>query len=310
MITQSIMVISIGYILDLFIGDPYSLPHPIKFFGRSISFFEKKLNNGQQKKIKGALMSLSLIISTLIAFYFLKSLISFNYYVDVIISAVVIFYGLANRMLVNEVLKVNRVLSHEGLEAGRKQLSFIVGRQTDKLDEQAIRTASLETLAENLSDGVIAPLFYLFLGGFPLMMTYKMVNTLDSMIGYKNERYLQFGFFAAKIDDIFNFIPARITAVLIAAVSIKAKSFQYIFKYGHQHSSPNAGYPEAAMAGALDCRFGGPSEYHGKVVSKPYIGQNNRTITPKIVNTACGINIKSSFLFLGLGLALYYLILN
>ncbi len=306
MITESIMAISIGFILDLFIGDPYSLPHPIKFFGRSISFFEKKLNNGQQKKIKGAMMSLFLIISTLIAFYLLKSLVSLNYYVDVIFSAVVIFYGLANRMLVNEVLKVNRVLSNEGLEAGRKQLSFIVGRQTDKLDEQAIRTASLETLAENLSDGVIAPLFYLFLGGFPLMMTYKMVNTLDSMIGYKNERYLQFGFFAARIDDIFNFIPSRITALLIAAVSIKAQSFKYIFKYGHQHSSPNAGYPEAAMAGALDCRFGGPSEYHGKVVPKPYIGQNSNAITPTMVNKACGINIKASILFLLSGLVAYY----
>lgn len=278
------------------------MPHPIKAYGHVIAFLEKTFNKGANRKWKGASVAILLIVFAFLFFAFIEKLIDFNIYAEISISAILVFYGLANRCLINEVLKVNRVLSDDGLEAGRKQLSYIVGRDTSKLDEQAIRKASLETLAENLSDGVIAPLFYLFIGGFPLMLAYKMVNTLDSMIGYKSERYKDFGMVAAKIDDGFNFVPARITAFLIALVSIRTKAFQYIPQYGRKHSSPNAGYPEAALAGALDCRFGGPSVYYGQVVDKPFIGTNARKLVFKDALYACGLNIKASVVFLMGGL--------
>ena len=286
------------------------MPHPIKLFGNAIALLEKRLNQGTKKKLKGGIMALFLICATYFVFLTLKKIINFNIYVDISISSIVIFYGLANRSLIQEVVKVNKALSEKGLEAGRKQLSYIVGRDTSKLDEQAIRKASLETLSENLSDGVIAPLFYLFLGGFPLMLTYKMVNTLDSMIGYKSARYKDFGFIAAKTDDLFNYIPARVTAILIAVVCLKYKSFNYIFKFGNKHSSPNAGFPEAALAGALNCQFGGASEYHGVIVQKPLIGDYDRNLSFKDVKCACWLNIKSSTLFLFIGMTAIYLIIQ
>lgn len=282
------------------------MPHPIKLFGNCISYLEKKLNKKSHRVIKGAMMSVFLILTVYISFFALKRLIGFNLYLDLIISSVFIFYGLANKSLIHEVVKVNRELNEKGLEAGRQQLSFIVGRDTSSLDENSIRKASLETLAENLSDGVIAPLLYLFIGGFPLMFAYKMVNTLDSMIGYRNDRYKNFGMVAARIDDIFNYIPARITALLIAMVSLSGRSFRFILKYGKAHSSPNAGFPESAMAGALDCQFGGPSEYFNKLVDKPYIGLKTRLLTFRDVKYACGLNLKSSILFLIIGIVSLY----
>ncbi|MCW3789259.1 adenosylcobinamide-phosphate synthase CbiB [Plebeiibacterium sediminum] len=306
MMSELFISIVVGFILDLLIGDPYSMPHPIKVFGNTISLGERYLNKNNHRKIKGAFMAFCCIVLAFLCFYMIERAASLNYYVSIIVGAIFVFYGLANRTLINEVLKVEKELSKNGLDAGRKQLSFIVGRQTDKLDAQSIRKAALETLSENLSDGVIAPLFYLFIGGIPLMFAYKMVNTLDSMIGYKNDRYKDFGCFAAKVDDVFNFIPARITALLIALVSLKSKSFAFIFKYGNQHSSPNAGYPEAALAGALNCRFGGPSEYFGKVVDKPYIGENPLELNSKHINYSCGINLKASVLFLVVGLVVMF----
>lgn len=308
MITTTLLIVAIGFILDLLIGDPYSMPHPIKLFGKAINFGETILNKGNQRFAKGAIMSVLLILCTYFVFVCIEKMISLNTYMEIIVGSIFVFYGLANRTLINEVRKVDRVLSKEGLEAGRKQLSFIVGRDTSRLDEQSIRKAALETLSENLSDGVIAPLFYLFIGGIPFMFAYKMVNTLDSMIGYKNERYKDFGCIAAKVDDVFNFIPARITALLIAAVSFKSRSFTYIFKYGNQHSSPNAGYPEAALAGALNCRFGGPSEYFGIVVNKPYIGERNTILTSKDITYSCRINLKASLFFLILGLGTLFML--
>jgi adenosylcobinamide-phosphate synthase len=190
-------------------------------------------------------------------------------------------------------------LEKNGLEAGREQLSYIVGRETRTLNEQQIRTAVLETLAENLSDGVIAPLFFYALGGVPAMLAYKMANTLDSMIGYKSEKYRNFGWFAARFDDIINFIPARITALLMVVLSFSWRGLAYIFRYGNQHSSPNAGYPEAALAGILNCRFGGPNVYHGTLVEKPYIGKNDREITDRDFYKACFLNFCTCLVFVG-----------
>ncbi len=293
-----------GFVFDLIIGDPYKMPHPIKLYGHSIYWLEKKLNQGNSRKFKGAFVAISLIFLAFSIFYGIEYLSDFSKYVSFSVTVIFVFYGLANRTLVREVLKVNKRLSEEGLEAGRDQLRYIVGRETHSLSAQEIRKASLETLAENLSDGVIAPMFYLFIGGFPLMMTYKMVNTLDSMIGYKSDRYKDFGCWAAHIDDIFNFIPARITSLLMAIVGFQIRAFKFIIKYGRKHSSPNAGYPESALAGLLNCQFGGPAMYHGKLVNKPFIGDRKLEFTSEHVKYACGINIKVSVLFLVIGIGI------
>jgi adenosylcobinamide-phosphate synthase len=173
---------------------------------------------------------------------------------------------------------------------GRRQVSRIVGRDTSALSVQEVRTAALETLGENQNDGVVAPLFWYALLGAPGMLAYKMVNTLDSMIGYKNDRYLFFGRIAARIDDAANYVPARLTAILMVAVSGRPSAIKFVCRYGHRHSSPNAGYPESALAGILDCRFGGTHHYFGSPVYKPHIGENNRPLNVSDMEQACRIN--------------------
>lgn len=279
-----------GFVLDALIGDPHFLPHPIRLFGHAISFGEKRLNSGKHRKLKGALLAILLIgLSFTFFFVLLKSLEGYSYFF-LVVSTVFVFYGLANHSLIYESLKVIKILDKDGIVAGRKQLSMIVGRDTAKLSKHQIRTAVLETLAENLSDGVIAPLFFYAVGGVPAMMAYKMANTLDSMIGYKSERYKNFGWFAAKFDDVLNFIPARLTAFLMALITLSWRGLKFIFKYGRKHASPNAGYPEAALAGILNCRFGGPNIYHGQLVEKPFIGECEREVSTKDVRKACGVN--------------------
>jgi len=280
----------IGFLLDALIGDPYKLPHPIRWFGNFIAFGERRFNNGSNRKLKGALMAVVLIFFVWATLFFGLKLIEPFETATLIVSSILVFYGLANHTLIAEALKVERKLSNEGLEAGRKQLSFIVGRDTSNLNENQIRTAVLETLAENLSDGVVAPLFFYALGGIPLMFAYKMVNTLDSMIGYKSDRYKNFGWFAARTDDWANLIPARFTALLMVLVTFSFRGAKFVFKYGRKHASPNSGYPESAMAGILNVRFGGPNVYHGELVEKPFIGTNARNILKQDLYKACIIN--------------------
>jgi adenosylcobinamide-phosphate synthase len=227
----------------------------------------------------------------------------------IVLASIGVFYGLANRSLIHEANKVILALEKNGLGAGREQLSYIVGRETRTLNEQQIRTAVLETLAENLSDGVIAPLFFYALGGVPAMMAYKMANTLDSMIGYKSERFRQFGWFAARFDDLLNIIPSRLTALLMVTLSFSPRGLAYVFRYGHRHSSPNAGYPEAALAGILNCRFGGPNVYHGTLVEKPYIGKTPRVITNTDLYKTCILNFFICLVMIGL-ICAYQLFIN
>ncbi|HEY4787740.1 MAG TPA: adenosylcobinamide-phosphate synthase CbiB [Bacteroidales bacterium] len=286
----------VGFLLDLVLGDPLWLPHPVRLFGSVISYFEEKLNHDKFRIVKGGCIAIFFILFTWFVFYLSFQLVQPYPALYYTVATLFVFYGLANHSLVSEALKVNRKLNEEGLEAGRKQLSFIVGRDTANLSANQIRIAILETLSENLSDGVIAPLFYYAIGSFPLMMAYKMINTLDSMIGYKSERFKDFGMIAARTDDIANFIPARITAFLMVLATFNLRGLIYIFKYGHKHSSPNSGYPEAALAGILNCRFGGPNVYHGKPVEKPFIGKTDRVITDKNISGACLINLAVSFL--------------
>jgi adenosylcobinamide-phosphate synthase len=212
-----------------------------------------------------------------------------------------IFYCLAGTTLIREVREVFLALDRS-LEEGRQQVARIVGRDTSQLSAQEVRTAALETLAENLSDGVIAPLFWLLLLGTPGMLAYKMVNTLDSMIGYHTERYLEFGCVAARIDDVANYIPARLTALLMILPSLFTFHFSllsFVRRYGRSHASPNSGYPESALAAILDCRFGGPHDYFGERFDKPYIGTNPRELTTDDMKTAIRINRTAEILMVG-----------
>lgn len=305
--TLFVYALLIGFLLDCLFGDPLWLPHPIRLFGNSISFFTEKLNRGKNRRLKGAAMALGLIAFTYIPLEFTFLLLRKYDWIYLAFASIGVFYGLANRSLIHESYKVIKELRKKGLEAGRKQLSYIVGRDTRNLNEQQIRTAVLETLAENLSDGVIAPLFYYALGGVPAMLAYKMANTLDSMIGYKSEQFREFGWFAARFDDLVNFIPARITAFLMVLLSLSLRGLVYIFRFGHRHSSPNAGYPEAALAGILDCRFGGPNVYHGQVVERPYIGISQRILTDADFRKTCFLNGFTGVAFIVL-ICMVYLI--
>lgn len=269
-----------GYLLDLLVGDPRWLPHPIRLFGNAIYRGENILNKGEIKFWKGLFLTVFLCFVVFCFFFITQNfLLKFNKFSYYVFSTLFVFYGLANKSLLGEGKAVFDELKNKGLEAGRKRLSWIVGRETTQLNENQIRTAVFETLSENLSDGVIAPLFFYSIGGLPAMMTYKMINTLDSMIGYKNDKYILFGKFAARMDDFVNYIPARITALLMVIITLSKRSLTFIIKYGRKHASPNSGYPESALAGVLNCRFGGPNYYHGKIVNKPFIGENQRNIS-------------------------------
>ena len=239
---------------------------------------------------KGAATAVVLILLTGLTTWGVRHVIShFGNYWTIAFDTILIFYCLAGTTLIREVRQVF-IAVDSSIEDGRRQVARIVGRDTSELTAQEVRTAALETLAENLSDGVIAPLFWLALLGTPGMMAYKMVNTLDSMIGYRTERYKEFGCWAAKIDDAANFLPARLTALLMIIAAGKPQLAGFVQRYGRQHASLNSGYPEAALAGILDCRFGGPHYYFGELFDKPYIGENDRPLTTADMLVAVRIN--------------------
>ena len=288
-----VLPLLIGWTLDLLLGDPAWLPHPVVAFGRMIAFGEKRLNRGSHRKLKGALMAITLIVLVFVVTNLVRSqLLITHYSLLIAFDSLLIFFCLAGTTLIREVREVFHAVDRS-LDEGRRQVARIVGRDTSELSAQEVRTAALETLAENLSDGVIAPLFWLAIGGVPAMMAYKMVNTLDSMIGYKTERYKDFGCWAARIDDAANYIPARITALLMMIVgeaSPTTSLLRFVWRNGRNHASPNSGYPEAALAGILDCRFGGPHYYFGELFGKPYIGENARELTTADMQKAVRIN--------------------
>jgi len=296
-----------GFILDLFLGDPKWLPHLIVGYGNLIGKGEQLLNRGKYRFFKGMFLSVLLVgLTVLVPYFFIVYLRSESWLIDeIVFSIIAVFYCLANKTLVKEGKAVINELSEHGIEAGRKRLSWIVGRDTSELNEQQIKKATFETMSENLSDGIIAPLFWFVCLGVPGIMAYKMINTFDSMIGYKNKRYEQFGKFAAILDDVVNYIPARITAVLILVVKGKLNGIRFVFTEGKKHSSPNAGYPEAALAFVLNCQFGGPNLYGGTLVEKPFIGMHQRVLLDDEINDVAWINYASSILFVGIITVLY-----
>lgn len=298
-----IIPLLVGWLLDKLIGDPAWLPHPIVGFGKIISFFEKRWNKGAYRMWKGGVIAVLLILTVYWGTaWMLHFLFIWNLWIGMAVSTVLVFYCLAGTTLINEV-KMVFLAAARSLEEGRRQVARIVGRDTSELTEQEVRTAALETLAENLSDGVIAPLFWYLLLGVPGMLAYKMVNTLDSMIGYKNERYLQFGCIAARLDDVANYVPARLTALLMVLSTGRLGVLSVVVKYGNQHASPNSGYPESALAGILNCRFGGSHNYFGELVYKPFIGENERLLGMCDMVKAVRVNERAEILMVMLVIA-------
>nr|WP_300004599.1 adenosylcobinamide-phosphate synthase CbiB [Tissierella sp.] len=306
------MTILLASILDFLIGDPYSFPHPVKLMGRIISFedrFFRKLARDKNLKLMGLVIVLiNISLGFTLPYFLLKSIkeIRWLYYS---VNIYLIYSCIASRCLHYEAFKVVDALK-EGLEEGRKRLSYIVGRDTKSLSEEEIIKATVETVAENTSDGVIAPLLYIMILGAPGGLMYKFVNTMDSMLGYMNEKYIDLGYFPAKVDDLFNYLPARITGVLMNLSSLSRfdskNGFKVMIRDRKNHKSPNAIYPEAATAGLLGIQLGGSSVYHGKLVEKANIGDNIFQISKKHIRSAVEIMYRSEILLI----LIYLLILR
>jgi len=304
----------IGWIADKLMGDPAWLPHPVVAFGKAIAWGERLLNRGRFRRWNGGFLAVMLIFLTFAVTWGLLYGVQRAFGLQerpIIIEAILIFYCLAGTTLCREVRMVFEAADHS-LEAGRRQVARIVGRDTTQLSDQEVRKAALETLAENLSDGVVAPLFWLLVGGVPGMMTYKMVNTLDSMIGYRTERYREFGTVAARIDDAANWIPARLTALLMVLTGGWGRRFlgllQFVRTFGPRHASPNSGWPEAALAGILNCRFGGPHVYFGEVIEKPFIGDHERKLKTADMKTAIRVNQRVEVVMVAMLLVIFYIV--
>jgi adenosylcobinamide-phosphate synthase len=298
-------VLPAAFFLDLLIGDPVGLPHPIRWMGRWITSWENTFRNGlSSETTAGFLLVISLVSGTwLICAVALTAAQAVHPGFALVLHLVLIYYALSARSLRAEAFKVYTAMKQKALVDAKRQLSKIVGRDVECLDEAGMVRATVETVAENLVDGVIAPLFYAALGGGPLAMAYKMINTLDSMIGYKNERYKRFGWFAARLDDAANYIPARISAIVIslAAPFVKRScmcTIKTAIRDGRKHLSPNAGIPEAAFAGALGIRLGGPNLYGGHLVEKPYIGKETHPVQIEDIRIATSLMIVSAFIWL------------
>ncbi len=281
--TPEAWAILFAFSLDLLLGDPKDWPHPVRWMGTMIIWSE----NFWRKTIAsefwaGAGMALSLVVSVwLAANIFLQTLMQLGEVFYWAGSAILIYYCLSVRSLAEGGMRVAKALGLGELESARKQLSAIVGRDTESLDTAGVVRATVETVSENFVDGVLAPLFFVIVGGPAAALAYKVVNTLDSMVGYKNERYKRFGTFSARLDDVANFIPARLSLFPIAfsAMLCNKSSLMAIrmcLRDARNHSSPNSGFPEAAFAGALNLRLGGPSFYNGVLVEKPFIGEEEQ----------------------------------
>lgn len=290
------MEILIGFIIDCLLGDPYQLPHPIRWIGSLIGKLDKSFyreNDGDKVKLlKGfAVVVIVLFISTMCPLVILYVAYSENFVLGMILESMMCYYLIAPRCLKDESMKVYQALKKEDIKGARKAVSMIVGRDTNVLDKEGITKATVETVAENTSDGVTAPLMYMAFGGAILGFFYKAANTMDSMLGYKNEKYLYFGRCAAKLDDILNFLPARITALFMIAASplcgLDGKNALKVWKRDRKkHASPNAAQTEAVCAGALGVMLAGDAYYFGKRYPKETIGDEKRKIETEDIRQA------------------------
>lgn len=317
-----------GFVLDLLIGDPHFIPHPVRLIGSLISFCDKRLNcdagyNISEKKLnlikykRGMLLAFTVIFATFaMSVIIIMAAYSINLYAGVIAEAVMTWQILATKCLRVESMRVYAALRTDGVDAGRRAVSMIVGRDTSVLDAAGVTRAAVETIAENTSDGVIAPMLYTAIGGPVLGFVYKAVNTMDSMLGYKNDKYMYFGRFAARLDDVVNFIPARISAYLMIAVAFiggrqfDGKNAYRIFKRDRfNHASPNSAQTESVCAGALRVQLAGDAVYFGKLVKKKYIGDGLREIEYEDIKRANRLMYITAFFCELLSVAVMSLVL-
>lgn len=309
--------IILAVLLDIIIGDPYSFPHPVKLMGRIISFEEKLAREitTSKKGLKFAGLIIVIINISLgfIAPYLLLKFIKQYKVIYTIVNTYLIYTCIAAKCLRDEAMKVSKALDM-GIEEARTRLSYIVGRETKNLSEEEIIRATVETVAENTSDGVIAPLLYIILLGAPGGLAYKFINTMDSMLGYMNEKYIDLGCFPARVDDIFNYIPARVTGLFMCLSSIGRfnlkDGFRIMIRDRKNHKSPNCAYPEGAVAGLLGIQLGGNNYYHGKLVEKPTIGDKIKVIVKKDIENTIEIMYRSQLLLLNIYVVFVLWILN
>lgn len=299
-------IVLFAYLLDLILGDPRWLPHPIRWIGRYISFLEDKIrifaDTPLSEKVGGVFLFI-IVVGTVFGLAWILLYFSFliSHFSFLILSVFIGYVSLSIKSLKGEALSVASAVENISIVEARKRLKNIVGRDTGNLCKDEIYRAVTETVAENTSDGVIAPLFYLALGGPALALAYKAVNTLDSMVGYKNEKYKNLGWFSARMDDITNFIPARITAILMVFASFILRfnwrnSLKIIWRDAKKHPSPNAGFPEAAVAGALGLQLGGTNYYFGAPHHRPLIGDGKIGFTSASVSNTLKIMHLTAFI--------------
>lgn len=297
-------ILPLAFLLDLLLGDPPFLPHPVRWMGQAILTLETPFRKIPMSLLtSGAVFSIVLVILTFIlTALILKAAQAVHLVLESVVEILLIYYAISIRSLESSAMAVSAALNREDLPSAREKVSHIIGRDVQSLSAAGVAGGAVESVAENLVDGIISPLFYACIGGAPLAIAFKMINTLDSMIGYKNEKYEQFGKVAARLDDLANYIPARLSVpvISIAAQLLSGKgmsAFKTAVFEGANHSSPNAGYPEAAFAGALEVKLNGPYIYGGKLVDKPFIGiRFNR---PKVfhIKKACDLMMLSAFMW-------------
>ncbi len=305
--------IIIAVILDFLIGDPYSFPHPVKLMGNIINLEEKLLrkitNSKSGLKLGGfIIVIINICLGFFVPFFILKFLRTYKW-IYLIVNTYFIYTCLAAKSLHYEAMKVYEAIG-KGLDFARERVGYIVGRETNKLKEDEIIRATVETVAENTSDGIIAPLLFIIILGGPGGLAYKFVNTMDSMLGYMNDKYENLGYFPAIVDDIFNYIPARLTGILMVLSSIGKfnvkDGFRIMIRDRKNHKSPNAPYPEGAVAGLLGIELGGDNYYNGKLVEKPTLGDSKRNIKKDDIKSSIGIMYRSEILML----VIYIIILS
>lgn len=303
-----VIKILIAFILDLIFGDPKNILHPVQIIGKLIIFLENKFyklgkNNRARAMLFGAILSIIVVISTFFAM-FIISLLSKNYKTIFTIIEIYLMYTVFSvKSLGNCGKKIYKILKLGNLEKAKKELSNFVSRDTQNMDKITVIRSTMETISENMTDGIIAPMFFMFLGGLPLAMSYKAVNTLDSMIGYKNKKYEYFGKFAAILDDFANFIPARISGVCITIASFflrynYRRAWNTFKRDRKKHASPNSAHSESAVAGALGVQFGGAASYFGKVVQKPTIGKKLKEFRAEDIKRNIRLMYATSFVTL------------
>jgi adenosylcobinamide-phosphate synthase len=299
-VIEHIAAIVLALVLDWLIGDPHWLPHPVRGIGSLISYLDRRFNRGNYRKVKGIITVVLVCLAAYIASF---ALIYGSYQIStifgILVEGIVIFTTIATKSLKDAAYEVYIPLKQGDIVSARKQLSMIVGRDTEQLDEGEIVRGCVETVAENISDGITAPLFYSLIGGGTFAFVYRAVNTCDAMLGYKNEKYLDFGWASARLDDVLNFLPARLTGVMMVLVNARLSAFSLkrciniLLRDARKHPSPNSGWGEAAMAAILGVQLGGVNTYKGVVSMRPKLGEPLVNLRKEHIRDAVNVMVRT-----------------